>query len=314
MSTKFAFVFPGQGSQAVGMLDSLKDEPVVQETMQEANEALGFDLNKLIAEGPAEDLNLTVNTQPALLVASIAMYRYYLSLGGKKPEVMAGHSLGEYTALVAAGALDFKEALKLVRYRAEQMQKAVPVGQGSMAAVLGLADEVVKDICAKASDLGVVEAVNFNTPGQVVIAGEVEALKKAMQLATATGARRALQLKVSGPFHSSLMKPAADALKVRLEEVEVNAPSIPVLHNIDVKTRTDAKDIKEALAAQAASAVLWAETVREMAKLGVAMIYECGPGAALSGMVKRITPDVKAMALNSQKALAEAAEQTKEQN
>ena len=314
MSTKFAFVFPGQGSQAVGMLDSLKDEPVVQETMQEANEALGFDLNKLIAEGPAEDLNLTVNTQPALLAASIAMYRYYLSLGGKKPEVMAGHSLGEYTALVAAGALDFKEALKLVRYRAEQMQKAVPVGQGSMAAVLGLADGVVKDICAKASDLGVVEAVNFNTPGQVVIAGEIEALKKAMQLAAEVGARRALQLKVSGPFHSSLMKPAADALKARLEEVKVKAPSIPVLHNIDVKTRAEAKDIKEALAAQTASAVLWAETVREMAKMGVTMVYECGPGAALSGMVKRITPDVKAMALNSQKALAEAAEQTKEQN
>ncbi len=314
MSTKFAFVFPGQGSQAVGMLDSLADVPIVKETMQEANEALGFDLNKLIAEGPAEDLNLTVNTQPALLAASIAMFRYYLSLGGKKPEVMAGHSLGEYSALVAAGALDFKEALKLVRYRAEQMQQAVPVGKGSMAAILGLADDVVKDICAKSSDVGVVEAVNFNTPGQVVIAGEVDALKKAMELCTQAGARRALQLKVSGPFHSSLMKPAADALKIRLEEVDVQAPAVPVLHNIDVKTRTDAKDIKDALAAQAASAVLWAETIREMEKMGVKMIYECGPGAALSGMVKRITPDVKAMALNNQKSLAEAAEQTKEEN
>lgn len=314
MGTKFAFVFPGQGSQAVGMLDSLAEEPVVKETMQEANEALGFDLNKLITEGPAEELNLTVNTQPALLAASIAMYRYYLSLGGKKPDVMAGHSLGEYTALVAAGALNFKEALKLVRYRAEQMQKAVPVGQGSMAAILGLADEVVKDICAKASDVGVVEAVNFNTPGQVVIAGEIEALKKAMQLCTEAGARRALQLKVSGPFHSTLMKPAADALKVRLEEVEVSAPNIPVLHNIDVKTRTEAQEIKKALAAQAASAVLWAETVREMEKMGMQMIYECGPGAALSGMVKRITPQVKAMALNNQKTLAEAAVQTKEEN
>lgn len=314
MTANFAFVFPGQGSQSVGMLDSFSDIPVVRQTIEEANEALGFDLGKLIAEGPAEELNLTVNTQPALLTGSVAMYRYYLSLGGKVPSLMAGHSLGEYSALVAAGALDFKEAVRLVRFRAEQMQKAVPVGEGSMSAILGLEDDKVREVCLQASAGGVVEPVNFNTPGQVVIAGQVEPLKKAMELALEAGARRALPLKVSGPFHSSLMKPAADALKIRLEEVTVKEPQIPVLHNVDVKTREQEADIKDALARQVASAVLWADTVREMEKLGIATLYECGPGAALTGMVKRITPNIKAFSLNNKEAVEKAAQQTKELN
>ncbi len=309
---KIAFVFPGQGSQAVGMLDTFAGEPVVRETLREANEALGFDLEKLIKEGPAEELNLTVNTQPALLAASIAMYRFYSEKGGKEPVLMAGHSLGEYSALVAAGALDFKEALKLVRFRAEQMQAAVPVGEGSMAAILGLDDDKVKAICLEASSAGVVEAVNFNTPGQVVIAGQIEPLKKAMQLCTEAGARRALPLKVSGPFHSSLMKPAANALRGKLAGTEVSRPAVKVLHNVDVKAREEAQDIRDALAEQVASAVLWADTVREMANEGITDLFECGPGAALTGMVKRITPAIKAKALNSKASVEEAVQLSNE--
>ena len=214
---KIAFVFPGQGSQAVGMLSTLADEPIVRETLKEADEALGFALSKLIAEGPAEELSLTVNTQPALVCASIAMYRFYLQEGGRKPDLLAGHSLGEYSALVAAGALDFTDALQLVRYRAEQMQAAVPVGEGTMAAILGLSDDQVKTVCLECATNGVVEAVNFNTPGQVVIAGTVAAVQEAMEKSLASGAKRAIKLNVSGPFHSSLMKPAALAMEEKLK-------------------------------------------------------------------------------------------------
>ncbi len=301
---KIAFVFPGQGSQAVGMLDSLQDVPTVQWILNDACEALGFDLAKLIHEGPAEELNLTVNTQPALLTASVAMYRYYQELGGKEAEIMAGHSLGEYSALVAAGALDFHDAVQLVRYRAEQMQTAVPVGKGAMAAILGLDDDKVKAVCQEVD--GVVQAVNFNTPGQVVIAGYMEPLNKAMELCKAAGAKRALPLKVSGPFHSSLMKPAADALRQKLAGINVQAPAIKVLHNVDVKTRDNPEDIKDALSRQVASAVLWADTVREMEKLGITDIFEFGPGAALTGMVRRISPAITGKALNSKQAIEEA--------
>ncbi len=301
---KIAFVFPGQGSQAVGMLDSLQDVPTVQWILNDACEALGFDLAKLIHEGPAEELNLTVNTQPALLTASVAMYRYYQELGGKTAEIMAGHSLGEYSALVAAGALDFHDAVQLVRYRAEQMQAAVPVGKGAMAAILGLDDDKVKAICQEVD--GVVQAVNFNTPGQVVIAGYMEPLNKAMELCKAAGARRALPLKVSGPFHSSLLKPAADALRQKLAGINVQAPAIKVLHNVDVKTRDNPEDIKDALSRQVASAVLWADTVREMEKLGITDIFEFGPGAALTGMVRRISPAITGKALNSKEGIEEA--------
>ena len=221
---KIAFVFPGQGSQAVGMLSTLADEPIVRETLKEADEALGFALSKLIAEGPTEELSLTVNTQPALVCASIAMYRFYLQEGGRKPDLLAGHSLGEYSALVAAGALDFTDALQLVRYRAEQMQAAVPVGEGTMAAILGLSDDQVKTVCLECATNGVVEAVNFNTPGQVVIAGTVAAVQEAMEKSLAAGAKRAIKLNVSGPFHSSLMKPAAFAMEEKLKTVDLQKP------------------------------------------------------------------------------------------
>ncbi len=304
---RIAFVFPGQGSQQVGMLNSFKDVPIVQKTMEEANEALGFDLEEIIEKDPHNELNLTVNTQPALLAVSVAIYRYYISLGGKKPEVMAGHSLGEYSALVAAGAIQFKDAIRLARFRAEKMQEAVPVGEGSMVAVLGLPDDKVKEICLAASDVGVVEPVNFNTPGQVVIAGHVGALQKAQELCKEAGAKRALPLKVSGPFHSSLMQPAADALKEKLCEVDIQAPEIKVLHNVDTKSRDSSEAIKEALANQVSSAVLWADTIRVMENEGITDVFECGPGAALNGMLKRIAPSLKGKSLSTKEAVEEAA-------
>ena len=295
---KIAFVFPGQGSQAVGMLSTLADELIVRETLKEADEALGFALSKLIAEGPAEELSLTVNTQPALVC---------LQEGGRKPDLLAGHSLGEYSALVAAGALDFTDALQLVRYRAEQMQAAVPVGEGTMAAILGLSDDQVKTVCLECATNGVVEAVNFNTPGQVVIAGTVAAVQEAMEKSLASGAKRAIKLNVSGPFHSSLMKPAALAMEEKLKTVDLQKPFLPVLHNVDVQIHEEPDAIRDVLAAQVASPVLWADTVRKMEEAGVMEIYEVGPGAALSGMVKRITKGITAKALNSRAALEEAA-------
>jgi [acyl-carrier-protein] S-malonyltransferase len=285
---KFAFVFPGQGSQSVGMLNAFADHAVVRETVQEASDALNQDLGKLIAEGPVEDLNLTTNTQPVMLTAAYAVYRAWQQAGGPKPAIVAGHSLGEYTALVAAGALAFRDAVPLVRFRAQAMQTAVPVGVGGMAAILGLDDDAVRAVCAEASVAGVVEAVNFNAPAQVVIAGHKAAVEKACEVAKAKGAKRALPLPVSAPFHSSLLKPASDQLREYLAGIDVQVPSIPVLNNVDVAVVNEPARIKDALVRQAAGPVRWVESVQAMAAQGVTHVVECGPGKVLAGLTKRI--------------------------
>ncbi|MFM0396371.1 ACP S-malonyltransferase [Paraburkholderia phytofirmans] len=285
---KFAFVFPGQGSQSVGMLNAFADHAIVRETVQEASDALNQDLGKLIAEGPVEDLNLTTNTQPVMLTAAYAMYRAWLQAGGPKPAIVAGHSLGEYTALVAAGAIAFRDAVPLVRFRAQAMQTAVPVGEGGMAAILGLDDDAVRAVCAEASVAGVVEAVNFNAPAQVVIAGNKAAVEKACEVAKAKGAKRALPLPVSAPFHSSLLKPASDQLCEYLASVEVQVPAIPVINNVDVAVVNEPVKIKDALVRQAAGAVRWVESVQAMSAQGVTHVIECGPGKVLAGLTKRI--------------------------
>ena len=285
---KFAFVFPGQGSQSVGMLNAFADHAVVRETVQEASDALNQDLGKLIAEGPVEDLNLTTNTQPVMLTAAYAMYRAWLQAGGPKPAIVAGHSLGEYTALVAAGAIAFRDAVPLVRFRAQAMQTAVPVGEGGMAAILGLDDDTVRAVCAEASVAGVVEAVNFNAPAQVVIAGNKAAVDKACEVAKAKGAKRALPLPVSAPFHSSLLKPASDQLREYLASVDVQVPAIPVINNVDVAVVNEPAAIKDALVRQAAGAVRWVESVQAMSAQGVTHVIECGPGKVLAGLTKRI--------------------------
>lgn len=284
----FAFVFPGQGSQSVGMLNAFADHAVVRETVQQASDALGQDLGKLIADGPVEELGLTTNTQPVMLTAAYAIYRLWEQETGLTPALVAGHSLGEYTALVAAGALAFSDAVPLVRFRAQAMQNAVPVGQGGMAAIIGLSDEAVREVCAEASAAGVVEAVNFNAPSQVVIAGAKTGVEKACELAKAKGAKRALPLPVSAPFHSSLLKPASDQLRDYLAGVTINAPRIPLINNIDVAIVTDPSAIKDALVRQAAGPVRWVECVQKMAHEGVTHVIECGPGKVLSGLTKRI--------------------------
>ena len=288
----FAFVFPGQGSQSVGMLNAFADHPAVAATLAEASDALGQDIGKLIAEGPAEELNLTTNTQPVMLTAAIAVYRAWQAAGGPTPTVVAGHSLGEYSALVAAGAIAFKDAVPLVRFRAKAMQEAVPVGEGGMAAILGLSDDDVRAACAEASVAGVVEAVNFNAPAQVVIAGAKAAVEKACEIAKAKGAKRALPLPVSAPFHSSLLKPASDRLREYLASVTVNAPVIPVINNVDVAVLNDPAAIKDALVRQAASPVRWVETVQKMKADGISRVVECGPGKVLAGLVKRIDGEI----------------------
>jgi [acyl-carrier-protein] S-malonyltransferase len=285
---KFAFVFPGQGSQTVGMLNAFADHAIVRETVQEASDALNQDLGKLIAEGPAEDLNLTTNTQPVMLTAAYAIYRAWQQAGGPAPAIVAGHSLGEYTALVAAGALAFRDAVPLVRFRAQAMQTAVPVGEGGMAAILGLDDDTVRAVCAEASVAGVVEAVNFNAPAQVVIAGHKAAVEKACEVAKAKGAKRALPLPVSAPFHSSLLKPASDQLREYLSSVNVQVPVIPVINNVDVAIVNEPAGIKDALVRQAAGPVRWVESVQAMAAQGVTHVIECGPGKVLAGLTKRI--------------------------
>ena len=286
----FAFVFPGQGSQSVGMLNSIAQRPEVRTTMQEASDALGEDVAKLIAEGPAEALSLTTNTQPVMLTAGVAFYRAWLAAGGATPKVMAGHSLGEYSALVASGVISFKDAVPLVRFRAEAMQSAVPVGTGGMAAILGLDDATVIKVCAEASVAsgGVVEAVNFNAPGQVVIAGASDAVTKACELLKAAGAKRALPLPVSAPFHSSLLQPASEKLQGYLANIEFKAPSIPVINNVDVEILSDPIAIKDALVRQAAKPVRWQETIQAMAGQGITQVVECGPGKVLAGLTKRI--------------------------
>lgn len=304
----FAFVFPGQGSQSVGMLNSIVSRPEVKATLQEASDALGEDVTKLIAEGPAEALSLTTNTQPVMLTAGVAFFRAWVAAGGALPKVMAGHSLGEYSALVAAGVISFKDAVPLVRFRAEAMQNAVPVGTGGMAAILGLDDAAVIQVCAQASDQsgGVVEAVNFNAPGQVVIAGASSAVTKACELLKAAGAKRALPLPVSAPFHSSLLKPASEKLEAYLAGIEFKVPAIAVINNVDVEALNDPAAIKEALVRQAAKPVRWHETIQAMAMQGVTQVVECGPGKVLAGLTKRINDQLTGVPVFDEASLNEA--------
>ena len=302
---KLAFVFPGQGSQQVGMMAGYASHPVVEKTFAEASEALNDNLWQLVLNGPAEALNLTRNTQPVMLAAGIAIWRAWREAGGPLPSMMAGHSLGEYTALVAADALAFADAVPLVRFRAEAMQDAVPAGDGAMAAIIGGDDDSVLAACREAAQGQVVEPVNFNAPGQLVIAGHRAAVERAIALAKSRGAKRAMMLPVSAPFHSSLLAPAAERLALRLAHVDVRKPAIPVLHNVDVATHDAPDDIRKALARQAASPVRWTEIVRAMAAAGVTHIVECGPGKVLSGLAKRIDERVTALSLADEAALAE---------
>ena len=301
-----AFVFPGQGSQSVGMLDGFAAHPAVRETFAEASDALGEDLWALVAQGPAEALNLTTNTQPVMLAAGVAVWRAWLAAGGPRPAVVAGHSLGEYSALVAAGALAFRDAVPLVRFRAQAMQEAVPAGEGAMAAIMGGDDGAVTSACAEAEQGQVVEAVNFNAPGQVVIAGHREAVERAIALAKQKGAKRGVLLPVSAPFHSSLLRSAAERLAVRLAQVAVATPEIPVIHNVDVAEHRGHDAIRDALARQAANPVHWTATVRAMTARGVTHVVECGPGKVLAGLVKRIADGVPAYALTDGDAIAAA--------
>lgn len=274
------------------MLNGFGENPIVQQTLAEASEALKFDLGKLIAEGPKEDLDLTTNTQPVMLTAAVAFYRAWINAGGKQPSIVAGHSLGEYSALVAAGVIPFTDAVPLVRFRAQAMQEAVPVGQGGMAAILGLSDDDVRAACAEATQGQVVEAVNFNAPAQVVIAGHKQAVERACEIAKAKGAKRALPLPVSAPFHSSLLKPASDRLRDYIAPLAFAVPKIPVINNVDVAVVNDIAGIKDALVRQAASPVRWVETVQRMAGEGVTHVIECGPGKVLAGLIKRINGEL----------------------
>ncbi|NQW69339.1 MAG: ACP S-malonyltransferase [Betaproteobacteria bacterium] len=304
----FAFVFPGQGSQSVGMLNSVAQRPEVRATMQEASDVLGEDVAKLISEGPAEALSLTTNTQPVMLTAGVAFYRAWIAAGGAAPKVMAGHSLGEYSALVAADVISFKDAVPLVRFRAQAMQSAVPVGTGGMAAILGLDDAAVIQVCEEVSNaLGsIVEAVNFNAPGQVVIAGASDAVTKACELLKAAGAKRALSLPVSAPFHSSLLRPASEKLKTYLASIEFNVPTIPVINNVDVQILNDPQAIRDALVRQAAKPVRWQETIQVMAQQGITQVVECGPGKVLAGLTKRINDQVSGVPVFDEASLNEA--------
>jgi [acyl-carrier-protein] S-malonyltransferase len=300
---KFAMVFPGQGSQSVGMLAGYGDSPEVREVLDTASTALGQDIGKLIADGPSEELSRTVNTQPVMLTAGVAAYRVWRAAGGPEPMMVAGHSLGEYTALVVAGAIDFAAALPLVRFRAQAMQDAVPQGEGAMAAILGLDDAAVQAACAEAAAGQVVEPVNYNAPSQVVIAGHAEAVQRAMAAAKARGAKRTVALPVSAPFHSSLLAPAAARLREVLAGVPVEAPRIPVLHNVDVKTHAEPDQVRDALVRQANHPVRWVETIRAMADSGVTCIAECGPGKVLAPLVKRIADGVEGIALTDRDAI-----------
>ena len=307
----FAFVFPGQGSQSVGMLDAWGDHPVVADTLREASEALGEDLGRLIHEGPKEALGLTTNTQPVMLVAGVAAWRVWRAEGGELPSAVAGHSLGEYSALVAADVLTLADAAPLVRFRAAAMQEAVPVGAGAMAAILGMDAERVKAGCAEAQatfgagSAEVVEAVNFNDPVQTVIAGSKAAVEKACEVLKANGAKRALPLPVSAPFHSSLMKPAAERLRERLAGIALAAPRIPLINNIDVSVESDADRIRDALYRQAFGPVRWVECVQAMRARDINTIVECGPGKVLAGMTKRIDANIQGAALYDPATLAE---------
>jgi [acyl-carrier-protein] S-malonyltransferase len=301
---RLAMVFPGQGSQSVGMLRGYAGLPSIDETVQEAKAVLGEAFVELLDEGPEESLNQTLNTQPAMVTAGYAAYRAWRASGGPQPDLVAGHSLGEYTALVAAGALSFRDCLPLVRFRAQAMQEAVPEGKGGMAAILGLDDDQVVAACAEAD--GVVQAVNFNAPGQVVIAGEKAAVERAIAACKARGARRAMALPVSAPFHSSLMRPAGERLAPYLQKVSVGVPQVPLVNNVDVKVESDPARIRDALVRQAYSPVRWVESVRRMVELGATHVVECGPGKALAGMTKRIAEGVQSFGLADRASLEQA--------
>ncbi|MEZ8800117.1 ACP S-malonyltransferase [Vibrio splendidus] len=302
--SKFAIVFPGQGSQAIGMLADLGEQyDVVKKTFAEASEALGYDLWALVQDGPVENLNETFRTQPALLTASVAIWRVWQELGLEQPANLAGHSLGEYSALVCAGVIDFKEAIKLVELRGQLMQEAVPAGVGAMYAIIGLDDEAIAKACEEAAQDEVVSPVNFNSPGQVVIAGNKAAVERAGALCKEAGAKRALPLPVSVPSHCALMKPAADKLAVALETLEFNTPALPVINNVDVIAETDPEKIKSALVRQLYSPVRWTEGVQAMNEQGVEKLLELGPGKVLTGLTKRIVKTMTAAAVNDTASL-----------
>jgi [acyl-carrier-protein] S-malonyltransferase len=311
VSARVAFVFPGQGSQSVGMLDAFDGNRVVGEVVRRASEALGEDIGRMISQGPAERLELTVNTQPCMLTASYAMFAAWRAAGGPTPALMAGHSLGEYTALVAADSIALEDAVPLVRYRAQVMQEAVPVGVGAMAAILGLDDARVIAACAEASGGQVVEAVNFNAPAQVVIAGHGAAVQRACEIARKFGAKRAVTLAVSVPFHSSLLESAADRLRARLATIAVGPPSVPVLNNIDVSDESDPARIRDALARQAAGPVRWTQIIQAMSERGITHVVECGPGKVLSALTRRIVPALSSLSVSDPATLSQALSATR---
>ena len=302
----FAFVFPGQGSQSVGMMQAYGDLPGIRSTFDEASAILGQDLWALVTQGTEETLALTIHTQPVMLAAGVAVYRAWLASGGKPPQCVAGHSLGEYTALVAAGSLSFADAVRLTRFRAEAMQQAVPHGVGGMAAILGLDDEAVRAACREAAGGEVLEPANFNSPGQVVIAGHRTAIERGVEAAKAHGAKRAIPLAMSVPSHCSLMKPAAERLQDYLADITLQVPTIPVIHNATVGEATTPEAIRSALVEQLYSPVRWVETIQAMAARGINQVFECGPGKVLAPLVKRIRPEVQGLALNDAAALAAA--------
>ncbi len=302
--THFSFIFPGQGSQSVGMMADFNGHPLIQSTFNEASEVLNVDFWKMATE-PNEDINQTIHTQPILLTAGIATWRLWQSKTDKLPTYLAGHSLGEYSALVASNAIEFKDALKLVKYRAEIMQKAVPEGVGAMAAILGMTDQEVVDACKEAQENEVVEAVNFNSPGQVVIAGNVLAVERAIDIAKSNGAKRAILLPVSVPSHCSLMQKASEELRAYLDTIPIYKPSINVIHNVDVMTHDDANSIKDALSKQLCHPVRWVETIQKIASHQISDIAECGPGKVLTGLAKRISAELKGAALVSENAIDE---------
>jgi [acyl-carrier-protein] S-malonyltransferase len=302
----FALVFPGQGSQSVAMMGGFADNAAVRTTFEEATEVLGQDMWRLAQEGSEQEQNLTVNTQPLMLTAGVAVFRAWTAAGAPAPSLLAGHSLGEYSAWVASGALRFRDALPLVRLRAQAMQDAVPVGTGAMAAILGLSDDAVREGCAEAAQDEVVEAVNFNAPQQVVIAGHRVAVERAAAVMKRKGAKRALLLPVSAPFHSSLLKPAAERLAQALADIELKAPTIPVVNNVDVALVSAPSEIRSALARQACLPVRWVESVRRIAAAPVRFIIECGPGRVLAAMTRRIAPEIESLALTDEAALVNA--------
>ncbi len=303
-----AFIFPGQGSQSVGMLSSFADNEIVQNTFKEASDALGYDLWALCQNGPVEELNQTDKTQPALLTASVALWRLWQEQNGQLPEVMAGHSLGEYSALVCAGVIALADAVKLVEARGQYMQQAVPAGTGKMAAIIGLDDALIEEACEQAAQGEVVSPVNYNSPGQVVIAGNADAVERAMELCKDKGAKRALPLPVSVPSHCALMKPAADKLAEKLQQIEFNTPTHKIINNVDVKEEQDASSIKNALIRQLYSPVRWTETVLAMRQQGITDLFECGTGNVLAGLNKRISRELNSHVLNDAEKFTQAVE------